>query len=179
MDQQLRNFVLRRFSEKHDATPRIDYPRWHRIDGAGEAPTATLGHRDAADGPLFLEAYLHSPVERIVSEAMDREVPRAAIVEIGCLAALPSLALVRLWCQTAEELAQSHEVAVATLTRPLRAMFARIGLPLVRLAPADPAQIADPDAWGGYYRLDPVVCAGDIRAGTAALKAFTVAGGRA
>lgn len=178
MDQQLRNFVLQRFSEAHDATPMLDYPRWSRIDGTDRGPRATLGYRDAGQGQLFLESYLDRPVEQLVSEAMGRSVERQAIVEIGCLAALPSLALVRLWCQTAEELSASHEVAVATLTRPLRAMFARIGLPLLQLVQADPAQIQDARAWGRYYQLDPMVCAGDIRAGARTLAAFPD-GGRA
>lgn len=172
MDQQLRNFVLQRFAEAHDATPAVDYPQWNRIDGKGAAPAATLGYREAGHGPLFLENYLEAPIERLVSEAMGRAVDRQAIVEIGCLAAVPSLALVRLWCHTADDLSATHEVAVATLTRSLRAMFARIGMPLVQLVPADPAMIDEPGSWGRYYQLDPIVCAGDIRAGARALTAF-------
>ena len=178
MDQQLRDFVFDRFGDAHAARPCIDYPLWSRVDNDQAGPAATLGYRGATEGALFLESYLDDRIERVVSHAFGRTIPRGDIVEIGCLAAVPSLALVRLWCQTAEGLLQSHAVAVATVTRPLRSMFARVGMPLVEIASADPARIGDAGGWGRYYDLDPVICAGDIRAGAEALAAYTARGSR-
>lgn len=179
MDENLRDFVFDRFDEAHSATPCVDYPRWNRVNNENARPTAALGYRDASDGRLFLETYLDASVERIVSEIFGRDIARQAIVEIGCLAAMPSLALVRLWCDTANSLVGTHEVAVATLTRPLRRMFAKVGLPLVELARANPALVSDATSWGSYYETDPVVCAGDIGAGAAALAIYSGRGGRA
>lgn len=172
MDQQLRDFVIDRFSAVHAAIPCVDYPQWSRVDRLDTRPSATLGYREAAAGPLFLETYLDRPVEDCVSAVMGRDIPRHAIVEIGCLAAMPSRALVQLWCDTAKALQGSHQFAVATLTRPLRKMLERAGLPLVPIAKAEAALVNNAESWGGYYQLDPVICAGDIAAGATALAAF-------
>jgi hypothetical protein len=176
MDQQLRDFVVERFGTAHSATPCLDYPKWSRVDRVDAQPSAALGYRDAGAGPLFLEAYLDRAVEELVSNALGEAIDRREIVEIGCLAAIPSRGLVRLWHDTARTLAGSHRIAVATLTHPLRAMLERVGLPLVPIAKADAALIADAGRWGSYYRLDPVICAGDITAGASVLAAFAAAG---
>lgn len=90
------------------------------------------------------------------------------------MAAVPTAAMLTLWNVTAANLVGQHRVAVATLTLPLRKMFARVGLPLVELATADPDRLhADArDRWGSYYDTRPMVCAGEIAAGCAALQAF-------
>lgn len=173
MKTDVREFVSHRFDEAHSATPYLDYPHWNTVSNGRAQPAAALGYREAAAGPLFLEAYLSRPIEEVVSEALGRDIARSSIVEIGCLASLPSAALVKLWSQTATALASSHQIVVATLTRPLRSMFARLALPVVELADAKRELVHDPDAWGSYYDMDPVVCAGDIAAGIAALARFT------
>jgi len=178
MSEAVRAFVANRFSEEHGARPCMDYGEWHVVSSAADQPMAALAVRCAADEPLFLEAYLSSPIEMIVSAAFDRGIARNAIVEIGCLAAVPTPAIVKLWSDAASTLAGRHEVAVATLTLPLRKMFARIGLPFVELAQADPSRLQGRahENWGRYYDAHPVVCAGDIRNGSAALTAFNQRG---
>ena len=139
---------------------------------------AALAVRRAADETLFLEAYLGVSIETAVSEAFGGPVERSAIVEIGCLAAAPTPAMLKLWSTAAISLSEQHRIAVATLTLPLRKMFARVGLPFIKLAKADPALLrgAASDNWGRYYETQPIVCAGDIGAGSAALQAFARAG---
>lgn len=178
MDKDLVDFVSARFAEAHRATPSIDYASWCRVDNERALPKATLGYRVASDGPLFLEAYTSEPIEKVVSSALGRAIGRSDIVEIGCLAAERSPALVKLWREAAEALCGRHEIAVATLTRPLRTMLSRIGVPLVQLVRADPAKVADSLSWGSYYELDPVVCAGSIAVGAAALEGFAGRGVR-
>lgn len=172
MDQLLKDFVVDRFDRMHSATPCLDYPAWIQVRGETQRPSATLGIRGAAEGRLFLETYLDQPIEALVSAALDKDIARSEIVEIGCLAATPSRSLIELWCETAETLRASHRVAVATLTRPLRSMFARVGIPLVELHSADPARLANADSWGRYYQLDPVICCGEIADGAALLAKF-------
>ncbi|MGC6328643.1 thermostable hemolysin [Rhizorhabdus sp. FW153] len=173
MDQLLKDFVADRFDRVHSATPCLDYPAWIQIRDQSRRPSATLGLRDASKGPLFLEAYLDQPIEVLVAAALDMDIDRTEIVEIGCLAATPSRSLIELWCETAETLRETHRVAVATLTRPLRSMFARVGIPLVELHVADPGRLANADSWGRYYQLDPVICCGEIAQGAALLERFT------
>ncbi len=172
MNQELRAFVANRFDAVHSAKPVVNYPSWCTVDDASARPAATLGYRVASEGQLFLEAYLDQPIETIVSELFGTAVARGDIVEIGCLASTPTPALLKLWHDVAGRLQGTHEFAVATLTRPLRSMFARIGVPLVEIARADPARVTDVSAWGRYYELEPVVCAGSIELGAAALSAY-------
>nr|WP_166179857.1 thermostable hemolysin [Altererythrobacter segetis] len=144
------------------------------------AVRAALGYRRAGTQPLFLEAYLDEPIESIVSAKLGRPITRDAIVEIGNLAADNAWQMISLWGEAANDLGSSSEVVVATLTAPLRRMFARIGIPVHELAPADPARLdAAAGEWGSYYRTDPRVCAGSIVDGQRAIAAFLARRGRA
>lgn len=134
---------------------------------------AALGYKRADEEPLFLESYLDEPVEAAVSRALGSRVTRDRIVEIGNFAADNALAMVELWGTAANDLGGRSEVAVATLTAPLRRMFARIGLPILPLAPATPDRLGQSASdWGSYYESDPQVCAGRIAEGQKALTAF-------
>jgi hypothetical protein len=157
--------ICRRYNEVHGAMPEIAYSRF-----LGSASTsglqAALGYRRASGQRLFLEAYLDLPIELELSRSLGRLFARHDIVEIGNLAADNAPAMVRLWADTANDLGSDAEVAVAALTRPLRAMFRRLGLTLYEIAPARPERLIDRGAqWGNYYRQDPVVCAGFIAEG--------------
>jgi hypothetical protein len=91
-------------------------------------------------------------------------------VEIGNFAADNALVMLELWGAVANDLAGSSEIAVATLTAPLRRIFDRVGLPFVSLAAARPERIGEGAAlWGSYYQQDPQVCAGPIADGQAAI----------
>lgn len=161
--------------------------RYHEVFGAQLSPgfasymvcatnnetSAALGYRRAGAHPLFLETYLDEPVETAVSRTYGRTIAREAVIEIGNFASDNAMAMVALWGSAANDLAGSGEVAVATLTLPLRRMFARIGVPIVELAPARPERLGEGAAdWGSYYETDPRVCAGLIAEGQDAIAAF-------
>jgi len=168
-----REFASRLFRQRLNASVKPSYLTWHSVNAADGRPLAVLGYRGAAHGPLFLEAYLDRPIEAVVSEQLGVEFDRARIVEIGCLAALPSAALVRLWHGSAMQLVAQFDIAVATLTQPLRLAFDRVGLPFTEVAPArrDRAPRTN-ERWGAYYDLDPVVCAGRIGVGLETLARY-------
>ena len=172
--ERLKQFAAEIFGHRHGATPCTDYSQWHSVKGSADQPLAVLAYRRASEEPLFLETYLSAPIETLVSGAMGRDIGREAIVEIGCLAGLPTSALLALWRDAARTLARDHDVAGATLTIGLRAMFARIGMPFIEIGHADPAMLASgqTDRWGSYYASQPIICAGDIRAGLAALESW-------
>lgn len=164
--------VQRRYKEAFGASLVPCFSAWRHC---GETPAsgAALGYQRAGDAPLFLEAYLDMPVEQAVAEVLGRPVERAAIVEIGNFASDNALAMIELWGAAANDLGGASEVAVATLTAPLRRMFARIGLPIVVLAPADPARLGrQRGEWGSYYDQDPQVCMGLIAEGQQAISRF-------
>jgi hypothetical protein len=134
---------------------------------------AALGYSCAGTEQLFLERYVDVPIEVLASAALGRMVPRERIVEIGNFAAGNALAMIGLWGAAANDLAGTSEIACATLTAPLRAMFARIGVPFHIVAPARAERLGgDGSAWGNYYQLDPWICIGEIGAGQQALTAF-------
>ncbi|MDE8653916.1 thermostable hemolysin [Novosphingobium album (ex Liu et al. 2023)] len=172
MAESAESLLIRRlFRESHGAVIAPGYASYLRHDGA-EAAGAALGYRRAGHERLMLECYLDAPVEQVVSAALGRPVRRESLIEIGNFAAANAFAMIGLWGAAANDLGTDCEIAVATLTAPLRAMFARIGVPLTMLAPARPERIANAAAWGRYYETDPQVCAGVIAAGQAAITAF-------
>ena len=132
-----RDLIARRYRQAYDAADVAGFPDYLYSPGG-----AALGYRRAHAGPLFLEAYLDHPVEQLVGARLTRTVAREQIVEIGNLAAENALAMIDLWSAAANDLAGASEVAVATLTLPLRRSFARIGIALHDLGPADPARLA-------------------------------------
>ena len=57
-----------------------------------------------------------------------------------------------------------HDWVVFTATQELIGIFAKLGLPLLALAKADPTRLGAAAAdWGSYYESAPVVVAGRIR----------------
>jgi hypothetical protein len=159
------DLLIRRYRDVHAALPALNYPE-QLVVGDRDRPMAALGYRLAGQGPLFLEQYLDVPVEALVADRLGSPTPRATIVEIGDHAADNGAATIRLWAHTAATLGATAEVAVAVLTLPLRAMFARIGIDIVELAPAHRDRLKQSGVrWGRYYDSDPVVCAGKIADG--------------
>lgn len=161
-DAALTSLIHDRYAAVHGAVPAADYPAYLTI-GLPDAPQAVVGFRRADAGPLFLEAYLDRPVEAVLTTRLDRPVTRAQVVELGDHASHRPAATVTLWRESAAALDGQANFAVAVLTRPLRAMFARLGLPLIELAPARAEALGGAGAaWGRYYQTDPMVCVGDI-----------------
>jgi len=159
----------RKYREVFGAVPP---PSFSDYVAAGREPDrlAALGYRRASEGTVFLEGYLDRPVELAVGAALGRSVARSAIVEIGNFAADNALVMLELWGTVANDLAASSEVAVATLTAPLRRIFERVGVPFVPLGPARAERLgAAAGDWGSYYRQDPQICAGMIVEGQAAI----------
>ena len=172
MSQQVVRFIRSRYQAVHNATAPVTYANFLACMRSTQQGAA-LGYRSAGEGPLFLEKYLDLPVERALGVALGAPVERRRVIEIGSLAANSGLALVSLWLETARELSNQAEFGVAVLTAPLRAMFARLAIPLHVLAPADPHRIGPCSGWWGrYYDNDPCVCAGSLVAGLDQLERF-------
>lgn len=163
--------INRRYREAHGAHVRFSYADALSVKRGNEA-RAALGYRRAGEEALFLERYLDAPVEECLAAALGRPVERASVIEIGNLAADDAFAMIALWGTAANDLGAQCEIAVATLTAPLRAMFRRIGIPLMVLAPAGIEQANEPALWGRYYEGEPMVCAGVIAEGQRAIGRF-------
>lgn len=125
---------------------------------------AAAGWRGAADTPLYLERYLDEPIELAIARVAGRPVARARIAEACNLAARPGYGVRMVQAMARQLDLEGYEWVAFTATRELVAIFSRMGLPLLALAPAA-AHRAGPDAaaWGRYYDTAPVVVAGRIR----------------
>lgn len=125
---------------------------------------AAAGWRGAAEAPLYLERYLDEPIELAVARVAGRPIARARIAEACNLAARPGYGVRMVHAMARQLDHEGYEWVAFTATRELVAIFSRMGLPLLALAPAV-AHRAGPDtaAWGRYYDTAPVVVAGRIR----------------
>jgi hypothetical protein len=117
------------------------------------------GLRFAADG-FFSECYLDAPVDVVLTGLRPSPVRRELVFEVTSLASrAPNLvgSFMRKIVACGE--AGGFEWAFFTATAPLKVLLERIGLPLIPLAAADRARVANPESWGTYYQLAPGVYA--------------------
>ena len=159
-------FVHGIFARRYGADVAAFAPNLALLEQQGRV-VAAAGWRGAESGPLFLEHYLDLPIEDVLARIAGQPVPRSRVVEVGNLAADRSGASVQTILLMAEHLDRlGYEWVVFTATRELLTIFSRLGLPLLALAPADPARLGGEAAtWGTYYDTLPVVVAGRIRLG--------------
>ncbi len=157
-------YIEATYAEVYDGKIRAHYPTLMSVQDAHGEIHAAVGFRLACDEPLFLERYLDEPIERALAAAMDADVERTDVAEIGNLASGSAGASLFLFMALARHLDQvGCEYAVATATRQLRRTFGRVGFPTLRLTTADPARLGEEARdWGGYYERDPEVLAGAI-----------------
>lgn len=131
----------------------------------GDEVLAAAGYRPAAEGPLFLESYLPSPVETLIGSQTGATLRRDRIVEVGHLAATRGGEGRRLIQLLGPHLAeQGFDWIVGTVTQELRAMLVRLGVAPLTLGAADPASLgATAQVWGSYYEHHPIVLAIHLR----------------
>ena len=137
--------------------------------GNGGGVTAAAGYRRASR-PLFLERYLDDPVDALIAKRTGAHISRSAIFEVGHFAAVRGAGrtlMVALGRHLAE---RGCTWVVCTATRELRVLFARMGVQAVELGPALASTLgAEAAAWGTYYDHAPVVLAGALAPGVAAI----------
>jgi hypothetical protein len=157
-------FVRRVFARRYQAAVSSFAPNLTLLEQRQQI-IAAAGWRGAENGRLFLERYLDTPVEQAMARLADESVERRRIVEVGNLASERAGGSVQIILALAGHLAaEGYEWVVFTATAELIRIFAKLGLPLLALAPADPARLGEEaKAWGNYYETAPVVVAGRIR----------------
>jgi hypothetical protein len=163
--------IEQRYARCHDARIAAHYPSLFAVHSRSGLTLAAAGVRTAANGPLFLEAYLPEPVEVLVSRHFGSTIGRREIVEIGSLASRSRTASIRLFGSLAEQLQNDgYSHAVATATSGLRELLTALGFETIDLAHADATRLPDGGrSWGRYYGTEPRVMAGDIARNAARL----------
>jgi hypothetical protein len=160
----LEAFISRRFERAYGAKLRHFLPNLLGLRDDSGQWLAAVGYAAAADGPLFLEQYLDTPVERALSGALGLDIPRDRIAEVGNFAAIRAGVARQLIPALATRLReQGFEHVVFTATRELRNAFLRLKLVPAELAVADPARLRPGSGeWGTYYLHRPSVLGGRI-----------------
>lgn len=135
---------------------------------------ACTGLRSAAKEKLFLEQYMDQSIEIVLSSAFDISIDRKEIVEIGGFALTDSSHALSFMFQLAPAFAKlGYNYAVCTVTDPVRKYLKKLGLDTINLGDADPKKVdTSDDAWGSYYKLKPVILAGDINAAVKKIEPF-------
>lgn len=157
-------FIRDIFARHYSADVASFAPNLMLIERNEEIIAAT-GWRPASSETLFLERYLDMPIEQAMAELADQPVQRERIAEVGNLAGEKPGSSLQVVVELSAHLNRlGYEWVVFTATSELIRIFTRLGLPLLALAPADPARLGDEAAgWGSYYDNNPIVVAGRIR----------------
>ncbi|NHA16004.1 thermostable hemolysin [Thioalkalivibrio sp. XN279] len=160
----MERFIAATFGARYGATICSFAPNLVALERHGEI-YAAAGWRCAGDELLFLETYLDDPIEALLAHATGQAVARHGIAEVGHLSSARRGGTVDVIAGLSRNLARlGFEWVVFTATAELISIFNRLSLPLLALAPADPARLGDAACdWGTYYDTRPVVVAGPIR----------------
>jgi len=167
---EIETFIHSCFRRTYGADVREFMPRLMALRDDQGRVVASLGLRDAGEGPLFLEQYLDRRIENAIAAAAQRPVSRAHTVEIGNLAA--ATAGGGRWliaAMTAYLHAAGYQWVSFTIGPVLQNAFRRMGLNPIDLGPATQDRVPQPELWGSYYQQGPRVMAGHIAEGYATL----------
>ena len=132
----------------------------------GAAPLACAGLTYGGTRGLLIENYFGGAAADVIAERVGEGCEPTGLVEVGPLASIEpgaGLALLRMlpafcWCNGAE-------YALCTITRPLSAMLARIGIRFTPVTPAreDLLPSEQQGRWGTYYDTAPIAGYVDLR----------------
>jgi Thermostable hemolysin len=161
---EVESFIRATFATHYNADVPSFAPNLMLLERDDHIVAAT-GWRCAGIDTLYLENYLDTPIEIAMARLAGQPVRREKIVEVGNLAGDKPGASIDVILTLARHLeGLGYEWVVFTATRELIGIFARLGLPLLALATADPSRLGDQArAWGTYYDTRPIVVAGKIR----------------
>lgn len=162
--QEAENFIQHVFATRYNAQVTSFAPNLMVLEQRG-AIVAAAGWRSAKDTDLFLERYLDAPIEQSMAHLAPNPISRDRIVEVGHLASQKAGSSVFLFQALANHLSsQGFEWVAATATQELVGIFAKLGLPPLALAAADPQRLREQAGkWGSYYDTQPIVAAGRIK----------------
>ncbi len=171
--RDVERFIHNRFGIEYDADIRHYMPNLLRLTTGGGELIAAAGYRPAGRDRLFLETYLDTPIEDVLSQRYGRVISRESIVEVGNLAdAHPGGGRAAITALTAYLSGMGYQWVVFTGVKKLRNCFRRLGIETERIGYADTARLTSDELrlWGRYYQSGPLVMAGNIMKGFWALR---------
>lgn len=158
------NFIASGFMKAYGAHLTEFMPELMMLHDRNEL-AAACGLRPAADAPLFLEQYLDQPAEKMLGESTGQTIARRNIIEVGNLSILRPGYARHFVIQLTQYLRSiGMQWTLFSAVPALRNNFRRLGIPMITLAPADPARLAGivRAGWGSYYDQHPLVTAVNV-----------------
>ncbi len=160
--REVEDFIRAVFADSYHATITHFMPELVALRDAGSCLMAAFGLRHAAQESLFLEQYLDSPIEQLLSNKLNKTILRDEITEIGNLAvANPRNAGILIAHVIQQSLDMQVKWCVATAHRSLQNGLIKGGRDVFALYPADVSKLpgSEQGLWGSYYDNQPQVIA--------------------
>ena len=134
--------------------------------------SSVVGLRPGTERPLFLEQYLDCPLEEAISRQSGIQVERDRLMEIGNLASSYKSGNQLMFILLTAVLARAgYTWVVFTATSQVRSLLTRLEFHPVTLCEADESRLVNKQqVWGSYYQSQPMVQAGSVSQGMAALE---------
>lgn len=162
--RRVERFIERHFRKSYGAEIKQHYPMLMSVHDEEDNILAALGFRYSKDEKLFLEQYLDDAIEKVLSTAFGKDVPRNIIVETGNLVSSGKGASIFLFTALNAYLGQQGmQINIVTATDFLHRYFRTLGFKSTELAKAEQSRLSDGGkSWGSYYQENPRVIAGMI-----------------
>ena len=162
---EVEGYIAAQFHDIYGARIRHFMP-WLLSYGRGSTLQGALGIRPAGEEPLFLEQYLESPVETVLSDVAGAAVARGDIAEIGNLVATSRGGSRLLFLMLAELFAAADITwAIFTATPEVQHLLQKLTDNQKVLCVADGTRLGAALAdWGSYYACRPAVVAINVKA---------------
>lgn len=160
--KEVEQFIHDVFAHTYGANVQHFMPQLISLRGENNQLVAAFGMRKADAEPLFLERYLDTPIETVLSDRFNRAITRQQITEIGNLAVSnPRNAGVLIAHVIQHSLDNHVEWCVATAHHTLQNGLIKGGRDVYALQNADKLRLspAEQDTWGSYYDHSPQVVA--------------------
>jgi hypothetical protein len=153
---EVEHYIAKVFSQTYGAHVTEFAPFLLSMRCAGNI-SAAAGIRPADSGPMFLEQYLDSPAEEVLSNSFGKNIARHEIFELGNLAALRSGVCQFIYLIMAGVIARTDlSYAVFAGTKEVAKSVSKLGFQVNTITAADPARLGDAAAnWGSYYDSEP------------------------
>ncbi len=157
-------FIEKIYAQSYGSVIKGHYPVLMSLRDATDCVVAAVGIRQANDEALFLEQYLSGPIETVLSSAVQTEVHRHEIAEIGNLASNAKGGLILLFLGLAAYLKRRQcAYAAVTATNDLRRAFETLGFEARSLCRAQASALPDRGiSWGRYYETEPEILFGSV-----------------
>lgn len=163
--QLIEDFIMLAYEQEFDASIEVNYPILIGLcDGVGRI-RAAVGMRMANCEKLFLEQYLHLPVEITLGQNLSHQVERNAIVELGSFASTGlNMSLYLLGAAAAYLATRGIEFGLVTATDKMNRLFKIFDFHTQVICRAKKHDLLDQAVnWGTYYSCNPKVIVGSIQ----------------